>query len=573
MSTSPTRARIIGTRHMVAAGHYLAAQAAFQILEAGGNAIDAGVCGGIALGVVQSEYVSFGGVAPIMIRPASTGQVFTISGLGCWPKVASLETFHGNYDGRIPPGILRTVVPAAPDAWITALERWGTMTFADVAAAAVRFATNGFAMPELMSRIITKAADNYRQWPDNAEIYLPGGEPPQPGDIFKQTDLGRTIQYMIDQETYAKGDRKAGLQAARHAFYVGDIATTMVRHQAENGGWMTADDLVEFHVGIESPTTVKFGDLQVFTCGPWCQGPVLAQTLRMLDGIDIATLGHNEPAYVHTIVEAFKLAYADRHRYVGDPRFVDVPIAGMLDDAYIAARRGLIDTQIAHPGMPKPGHPEGAAWTDFIEPQPTTPADEISQLDTSYISVVDSEGSVFSATPSDGSAGGPIVPGLGFVPSGRGSQSSTDPAQPAVLAPGKRPRLTPNPAIAVRGNRWVMPFGSPGNDVQPQAMVQVLLNIVQFGMTPQEAIDQPRFATFSYPRSSDPHSFSPGLMNLEGRFPSETAARLSTMGHDVAMWPDWEYQAGGVCAIVHDREAGTMEGGSDPRRPTAVIGW
>ncbi len=573
MTTSPTRARIIGTRHMVAAGHYLAAQAAFQILEAGGNAIDAGVCGGIALGVVQSEYVGFGGVAPIMIRPASTGQVFTISGLGCWPKATSLETFHRDHGGRIPPGILRTLVPAAPDAWITALERWGTMSFADVAAAAVRFASDGFAMPVLMSRIITKAADNYRRWPDNAEIYLPGGAPPQPGDLFVQSDLGRTIQYMIDQECAAKGDRKAGLQAARDAFYVGDIAQSMVRHQAENGGWMTADDLAEFRVGIEPPITVKYRDLEVFTCGPWCQGPVLAQALRLLDGIDLAALGHNEPAYVHTIVEAFKLAYADRHRYVGDPNFVDVPIDGMLDAAYIAARRGLIDPQTAHPGMPEPGQPDGADLTEAIGPEPTAPADEISQLDTSYISVVDSEGSVFSATPSDGSAAGPIVPGLGFVPSGRGSQSSTDPSMPSVLAPGKRPRLTPNPAIAIRDGRWVMPFGSPGNDVQPQAMVQVLLNMVQFGMTPQDAIEQPRFATFSYPRSSDPHSYSPGLMNLEGRFSNDTATRLGAMGHNVAMWPDWEYQAGGVCAIVHDREAGTMEGGSDPRRPTAVIGW
>ncbi len=573
MNTSPTRARIIGTRHMVAAGHYLAAQAAFQILEAGGNAIDAGVCGGIALGVVQSEYVGFGGVAPIMIRPAATGQVVTISGLGCWPKATSLETFHRDHGGRIPPGILRTLVPAAPDAWITALERWGTMTFADVAAAAVRFARDGFAMPVLMSRIITKAVDNYRRWPDNAEIYLPGGRPPQPGDLFVQSDLGRTIQYMIDQETAAKGGREAGLRAARDAFYVGDIAAAMVRHQAENGGWMTAEDLAEFRVGIEAPLAVRYRDLEVFTCGPWCQGPLLAQTLRLLDGIDVAALGHNEPAYVHTIVEAFKLAYADRHHYVGDPRFVDVPIAGMLDDAYIAARRGLIDPQTAHPGMPDPGHPEGAAWTGAMQPQATAPADEISQLDTSYIGVVDSEGSVFSATPSDGSAAGPVVPGLGFVPSGRGSQSSTDPSLPSVLAPGKRPRLTPNPAIAIRGGRWVMPFGSPGNDVQPQAMMQVLLNMFVFGMTPQDAIEQPRFATFSYPRSSDPHSYSPGLMNLEGRFSSETAARLGAMGHDVAMWPDWEYQAGGVCAIVHDREAGTMEGGSDPRRPTAVVGW
>ena len=573
MSTSPTRARIIGTRHMVAAGHYLAAQAAFQVLEAGGNAVDAGVCGGIALGVLQSEYVGFGGVAPIMIRPAATGEVITISGLGWWPKAASLETFHRDHDGRIPPGILRTLVPAAPDAWITALERWGTMSFGDVAAAAVRFARDGFPMPVLTSRIITAAEDNYRRWPGNTEIYLPGGSPPQPGDLFVQSDLARTIQYLIDEEAAATGDRDAGLQAARDAFYRGDIARTLARYHSENGGWLTLDDLAQFRVGIEAPLSVQFGGLQVFTCGPWCQGPLLAQTLRLLDGIDLPALGHNSADYIHMIVEAFKLAYADRHAYVGDPRFVDVPIEGMLDDDYIAQRRDSIDPRAAAPGMPEPGRPEGANWTGTISPQSTAPADEISQLDTSYISVVDAEGTVFSATPSDGSAAGPVVPGLGFVPSTRGAQSSTDPALPSVMTPGKRPRLTPNPAIVQCGDRWVMPFGSPGNDVQPQAMVQFLLNLTAFGMTPQEAVEQPRFATFSYPRSSEPHSYSPGLMNLEGRFDGETAARLRALGHIVEMWPDWEYKAGAVCAIVYDRESGMMEGGSDPRRPTAVIGW
>ena len=573
MSASPTRARIIGTRHMAAAGHYLAAQAAFQILELGGNAVDAGVCGGIALGVLQSEYVGFGGVAPIMIRPASTGQVITISGLGTWPKAANLETFHRDHAGLIPPGILRSLVPAAPDAWITALERWGTMSFGDVASAAVRFARDGFPMPVLTSRIITKAADNYRRWPANEEIYLPDGKPPQPGDIFVQSDLGKSIQYMIDQEAAAPGDRLAGLQAARDAFYRGDIAQTLVRHQVENGGWLSAEDLADFKVGIEAPISVRFRDFEVYTCGPWCQGPLLAQTLRLLDGVDLESMGHNEPAYIHTIVEALKLAYADREQYVGDPRFVDVPIAGMLADKYIDERRRLIDPNAAAPGMPEPGRPEGAAWTRAITPEPTGPADELSQIDTSYISVIDSEGSVFSATPSDGSAAGPIVPGLGFLPSGRGTQSRTDPAHPAVLAPGKRPRLTPNPAIAIRDGHWVMPFGSPGNDVQPQAMTQVLLNIFSFGMTPQDAVEQPRFASFSYPRSSNPNPYSPGLMNLEGRFPEETATKLRALGHDVALWPDWDPAAGAVCAIFYDQKAGTMEGGSDPRRPTAVAGW
>jgi gamma-glutamyltranspeptidase/glutathione hydrolase len=382
-------------------------------------------------------------------------------------------------------------------------------------------------MSELSSQIIAAAADNYQRWPSNAAIYLPNGAPPQVGELFVQADLGRTIQYMIDEETVAKGDREAGLQAARDAFYRGDIAKRLADFHATNGGWLTQADLAQFRVEIEQPIRVRFGDLDVYTCGPWCQGPLLAQALRLLDGINLKGHGHNSADYIHTIVEAFKLAYADRHAYIGDPRFVDVPIGGMLEEDYIAERRSLIDPAVAAPGMPDPGRPMGAAWNGDVALQATGPADEISQLDTSYICVIDVDGTVFSATPSDGSSGGPVVPGLGFVPSTRGAQSSTDPSVPAVLAPGKRPR---------------------------------------------QAIDQPRFATFSYPRSSDPHSYSPGLLNLEGRYKEATAGRLRAMGHDVQLWPDWEFKAGAVCTIVYDRERGTMEGGSDPRRPTAVVG-
>lgn len=575
MSSAPHRARMVGTRHMVAAGHHLAAQAAFQILEAGGNAVDAGVAGGLALSVVQSEYVGFGGVAPIMIRLAESGEVVTVSGLGVWPRAASAEHFRRHHDGAIPPGLLRTVTPAAPDAWITALEKWGTLSFGDVASAAVCFARDGFPAPSLMTAIVEKAREGYLRWPSNAEIYLPGGRPPQPGEIFVQSDLARTIQHIIDEEAAAsaRSGRMAGLAAARRAFYRGDIAQAMVRYHRDNGGWLTAEDLAEFRVAVEPPLAARLGDIEVFTCGPWCQGPVLAQTLRILDGIGLEAMDRNSAQYVHTLVEALKLAFADRHHHVGDPRFVDVPIEDMLSDAYTATRRAMIDPLKAFPGMPAAGRFQNTARWPAADPQPTQAADEISQIDTSYICVVDSRGNLFSATPSDGSATGPVIPGLGFVPSTRGMQSWTDPSVPAVLAPGKRPRLTPNPAIAVRAGRWFMPFGSPGNDVQPQAMLQVLLNIFLFGMTPRDAVEQPRFATFSYPRSSCPHSYSPGLLNVEGRFSKDAVASLRTLGHDVAEWPDWEYAAGAVCLILHDRETGTMEGASDPRRPTGVVGW
>jgi gamma-glutamyltranspeptidase/glutathione hydrolase len=568
---APHRARIMGRRHMIAAGQYLAAQAGFQILEAGGNAVDAGVAAGIALGVVQSEYVGFGGVAPIMLRMAETGEVWTFSGVGHWPAATRLDVFLKDYDGRIPRGILRTVVPAAPAAWIAALTRFGTMSYGEVAGAALRFARDGFPVSSLMAEIIEGAEKEYRAFDSNAALYLPGGKPPKTGDRLVLADLADTIQYMIDEEAAAAGrGRNAGLKAARDAFYKGDIAKRIVAFHQDNGGWLSAADLADFQVDVEQVKPVRFGDTDIYTCGPWCQGPVLGQTFGMLDGVDLKALGHNSPAYVHRLVETMKLAYADRHAYVGDPKFNDVPMKTLLSQAYLKARAALVDPTRATPGMPAPGNAR-----DFSAPEPLAARleDAVDQIDTSFVCVVDSKGNAFSATPSDGSAGAPVVPGLGFVPSTRGVQSWTDPSMPAAVGPGRRPRLTPNPAMMVKPGAWTMPIGSPGNDVQPQAILQAFLNVAVFGMTPQEAVEAPRFATFSYPRSSAPHSYDPGLLKLETRIDPAVADALRDFGHDVKDWPDWEWTAGAVCTIVADEKTGTMEGGADPRRPTAAIGW
>lgn len=569
-AVSETRARFIGTRHMVAAGHYLAAQTGLQILEAGGNAIDAGVAAGIALGVVQSEYVCFAGVAPIMIHHAATGRTVTISGLGTWPALTDPEVFRRDHGGRIPRGVLRSIVPAAPDAWITALELYGTMTFGDVTAQAVRFAREGFPVPELMARILADHGDDFTDFPGTAAIWLPGGEAPKTGDIFVQSDLADTLTYIIDQERAVGGDRLRGLSAARDAFYKGDIAMRIAAHQREQGGWLSASDLANFRVEVEDALSVNFGDSSLFTCGPWCQGPVLAQTLGILDGIDLASLGHNSPAYLHLLIEALKLAYADRHALYGDPHFIDVPMDRLLSADYGRERRALINPASAHPGMPEPGL--ATNWGIGDEPGAATRRDP-GELDTSYVCVVDADGNAFSATPSDGSAGGPVVPGLGFVVSGRGVQSFIDPAAPARVGPGRRPRLTPSPSLArQRNGDWIMPIGSPGNDVQPQAILQTYLNIHVFGMTPQQAVDAPRFATFSFPRSSVPHAFSPGLVRLEERIGADVIEALRALGHDAQIWADWDFAAGGVCTILRTRD-GKMEGGADSRRPTAVAGW
>ena len=567
--------RIIATRHMVASANWQAAQAGFEILEAGGNAIDAGVAAGIALGVLQCEYVHFAGVAPIMIRLGETGETRTISGLGPWPKLASAAWFREHQGGRILSNIKRTVVPAAPDAWITALERYGTMGFGEVAATAIRFGREGFGFQSISHEVMSEAVDTIRRYPQNATIYMPNGDVPKPGERFFQTDLANSIQYMADQEaTAARNGRAAGLAAARDAFYRGDIAQKIVAYHKANDGWLREDDLAEFRSDVETALQARYGDVTVLGCRPWCQGPVLLQTLKILDGMDLKSLGHNSPAYVHTLVEALKLAFSDRHTYYGDPKFVDVPIDALLSDGYAARRRALIDPQRASPDMPPPGTAQelGIASRraapmrvdrEYVEGDP----------DTSYVCVVDRHGNCFSATPSDGAINGPVIPGTGIAPSSRGMQSWTDPAHPACLAPGKRPRLTPNPAIAMRDGKWIMPFGSPGNDVQPQAMLQVLLNMVVFDMTPQQAIEQPRFASAGFPSSSDPHSYTPGRMSLERRFSDDTAAALDRMGHCVNWWREWEWKAGCVCAIVKDQTTGMMEGGADVRRPGGVRGW
>ena len=574
--TASSRPVLRGTRHMVVAGNYLAAHAGFQVLESGGNAVDAGVAAGIALGVVHSDMVNVAGVAPVIMYLADRREVVTISGVGPWPRAASTDFFEREHDGGIPEGLLRTVVPAAPGAWITALERYGTMSFGEVAVAAIRFAGEGFVMYPFMAERIAARADDYRRWPSNAAIYLPGGQPPEVGEIFVQDDLARTLQFMADEEkAAARHGRDAGLRAARDAFYRGDIADAIVRYHQENGGLLGAEDLAEFKVGIEPPVRIGFAGVDVYACGPWCQGPVLLQALRLLDGIDLTGFGHNSAAYVHTVIEALKLAFADRHRYYGDPRFVDVPIDGLLSPDYAARRREMIRPDRAWPEMPPPGEPVNIAAVapDAGPASAVASGDPAVDLDTSYVCVVDGHGNVFSATPSDVASDTPVIPGTGLCPSSRGSQSWADPNHPSGVAPGKRPRLTPNPALAIREGRFVMPFGTPGGDVQCQAMLQAFLNTVVFGMNPQAAVEAPRFATYSFPGSFEPHTCHSGRVDLEGLIAEDTGESLSALGHDVHWWPDRAWRAGAVCLLHSDTVTRIHSGGADPRRPCYAVGW
>ena len=554
------RPAIRARRHAIVAGHYLAAQAGFAILEAGGNAIDAGVAAGLALGVVHSDLVNVAGVAPIVLYSAARGRVETISGLGPWPRAMTADLFQREHGGRIPEGLLRTVVPAAPDAWITALARHGTMTFGEVAQGAIELARDGFVMYPLMASVIARKAESYRRWPSSAAIYLPGGRPPATGEVFVQADLARTLQYMADEERASGGPRAAGLAAARAAFYTGDVAAAITAFHRENGGLLDAGDLAAFRSEVGEPLRSTIAGTDVYACGPWCQGPALLQALRLLDVKALARHGHNSAEALHAMVEALKLAFADRERWYGDPRFVDVPVRALLSDDYTRRRRALIRPGEAWPGLPPAGAPAGGA-----------PAGAPAH-DTSYVCVIDEAGNAFSATPSDVSFDTPVIPGTGLCPSSRGSQSWADPAHPSSVAPGKRPRLTPNPALAIRDGAFLMPFGTPGGDVQIQAMVQAFLNVTVFGMNPQAAVEAPRCATHSFPNSFEPHDYHPGRLLLEARIPASVGEALAGWGHGVEWWPEWAWPAGAMCLLVKDLARGTIAAGADPRRPAYALG-
>jgi gamma-glutamyltranspeptidase/glutathione hydrolase len=572
---SGERMSIMGTRHVVSAGHYLAAHAGFEILEAGGNAVDAGVAAGIAIGVLQTDKVNFGGVAPQIIYTAKDRKVHCIDGLGVWPKAVTPDYFTTKHGGKIPPGVERCVVPAAPDAWLTALSNFGTMSFGDVAAAATRFASEGFPMHPLMSEFITENRSSYESWPSSRKVFLPKGRVPQTGEVFVQSDLGRTLKFLADEERKVarRKGRKAGIRAARDAFYKGDVAREVTRFIEKEGGLMRFEDFASFSVNFEPTVRTRFQGMELHACGPWSQGPVLPMALNILKHFDLKAMGHNSADYIHVVTEALKLAFADRHNYFGDPRFVKVPINGLMSDKYAAWRRSLISAEKAWAGMPPAGDPR--TLTEIENrwmPQPQS--DEApGPGDTSYLCVIDKDGNAMSCTPSDGSNKTPIVPGVGILCSGRGTQSWGDPTHPSSVAPGKRPRLTPSPALALKGGKAYMPFGTPGGDVQPQAMLQVFLNVNVFGMSPQAAIDAPRFANYSYPGSFEPHPYYPGRLYIESRVDAATCDELAGRGHKTYEWPESTWLAGAVCTIVADHKSGVLHGGADTRRPAYVLGW
>jgi len=576
MSQKTRRLEAMSTRHMVVAGHPFAVQAGLAVLEAGGNAADAGVAVGLCINVLESEMTGFGGVAPAMVRMSATGAVDVFVGVGPWPMALDAAYFREQHGGRVPRGILDTVVPAAPDIWLTALERYGTMTFGEVAAPAIRLAREGFPMYPFMREALEGHFDEFRDMANTAAIFCPGGRLPAVGETFVQADLADTLRHLADEEAAgaSRGGRRAGIDAARRAFYAGDIAAAIVRQQEAEGGLMTRDDLARFRAEIEPATRGRFAGYDVYGCGAWSQGPMVLAAAQVLDGLDLAGMGHNSPGYIHAVTEALKLSAADREAYFGDPAQIDVPLARLLDPAYSAIRRGLIDPARAFPGMPAPGRVAGIdlePWRPDPSSGPRQPA--AMALETSYFCVVDRDRNVFSATPSDPTISGDVVPGTGITTSRWGSRAHTGASHPARVGPGWRPRMSANPMLAAKPGEVLLPLGSPGSEVLGQAQLQALANMLVFGMSPQAAVEQPRFASYSWPASALPHAYAPGRLKLERDIGEATGAALADLGHDVEWWPSLEWRAGSVGAIHADLATGLLRGGADPRRSAAAAGW
>jgi gamma-glutamyltranspeptidase / glutathione hydrolase len=545
------RPTVYGNSHMVVSGHHLATMAGIRMLEAGGNAVDAGVAAGFALNVVHCDMASLGGVAPIMIRMAQTGEVTTFAGVGRWPNAASREALSKAGGGQIPASHLRWVVPAAVDSWLAALQAYGTMTVADVLAPAIELADRGFPCHYFMLYNLSVSLGKVSQWPYTASLFLRDGRLPEVGDPIRQPDLADTLRSLADAERRIGGSRAAGIQAARDHFYRGEIAQRIGAFAQELGAFLTEEDLRRYAVQELPAVKTTYRGRSVFACGPWSQGPAVLQMLNLAEATDLA---HADPVdCLHTMIESAKLALLDRNAYYGDPDFVPVPVDRLLSKEHAGELRSRINPERALIDVPGRRGP--------ISP------------DTTYVCVVDREGNAFSATPSDSSMlVTPIVPGLGFGISDRGLQASLDPDDPNAVLPGKRPRLTPNPGMVVADD-MVLPYGTPGGDIQTQAMFQFLVSLLDFGMELQQAAEAPRWGSYAVPVTESPHACSPGLVRMESRFAPAVVSALAARGHTVELWPDLSAQAGGICAIWHNPRTGLVAGAADPRRMAYAFGW
>jgi len=417
--------------------------------------------------------------------------------------------------------------------------------------------------------------------PTARDAFFAGGRAPGAGTVIVQHELAGVFAAMIDAEAVARRtgrSRAESIRAARDLFYRGWIAERIDAFNQAHGGWVRAGDLAKHEVEIGSPLQTTYHGDQIYTCGPWCQGPLLLQFVNILEHFDLASLGHNSAAYLHLLVEAMDLALSDRENYYGDPRQVDVPIEALTSKEYGRRQAERISMDRTGIGMPGPGNPWALIHhgldrsVSAVDITPFEVREGNPQLDTSYVAAVDGAGNLFSATPSDPIFATPMIPGLGLSCSGRGSQSRVTAGHPSALAPGRRPRLTPNPALLMRNGEPLMAFGCPGADGQTQAMLQFLLNVDHFGMNLQQAIEAPRIMTYNYPASFAPHQYYPGRVDAETRIGSTAIEGLRELGHRVRAPREWIAAMSAMHAVAINPANGIRLGAADPRRPGAAVG-
>jgi len=570
--TMKTLAR--GTEYAAASMMPQATLTAEHVLGAGGNAFDAIVAGQAVLGVVNNNMNGVGSDAVLLIYDAKQKKVFSLNAEGTAPKLATIEWYKANKDGKIPvnDSLLSGTVPGVVDAWYILLSRWGTKSFGELLAPAIELCERGVPL----GRMLNSAA--LMKYPTSARLYAPpDGKRWEDGQVWKNADLARTLRRLVEAEKEAAPrGRQAALKAARDRFYKGDIAREMAKFSEENGGLFRYEDFASYTAKVEEPVSVNYRGYTVYKNASASQGPAELIALNLLEGYDLKKMGLNSADYIHTSAEAIKLAMADRDTYLGDMDFIQIPYQGLLSKDYAAERRKLIAAGKASLEF-RPGDVAAYAGPDYrpVErPRDVTVRGSADHTgDTSYIAVVDRERNMISFTPSLHSAFGTkvVMGNLGFILNCRGDYYSLTPGHANALEPGKRPRSTLQGTLVLKNGKPFLVTGSPGGDDQCMRTIQTLLNIVDFGMNAQQAIEAPRWTTRSFPASPFPHTMYPGDLSLESRIPDAVRDELMRRGHKVAMQRPWSMNSS--AAILVDLATGTVSAAADPRTAALALAW
>jgi gamma-glutamyltranspeptidase/glutathione hydrolase len=566
-ATSTTRPVIMGRHHSASSMKPQATDAAMRILEAGGNAFDATVAGHAVLALTDPAMNGYGADAVVLIYDAKAKRVVSINAEGPAPRLATIEWYEKNANGRIPSSdsLLSAIVPGAIDAWYTLLDRWGTMTLAQVLAPAIEIAEQGFPLPRGLANSMNSSA-KLKKYPTSVKLYQPG-TPWREGDIFKNPDAGRLLRKLVEAEKGASaGGRRAALLAARDRFYKGDIARTMAEFSEAQGALFRYEDFASYSVEVEEPVTLNYRGYDVYKNPSANQGPTELFALNILEGYDLKKMGHNSAEYIHTTAEAVKLAMGDREKFLGDWKFIKIPYEGLLSKEYGAARRALIDPTKASMEL-RPGDPSKFMKTteSFDYPWSVTYGEPNHEGDTSYIAVVDKDRNMVSFEPSLHSVwgSGVVMADLGIIFNCRGDYFTLERGKPYTLEPGKRPRSTLQSTLVMKDGQPFMITGSPGGDDQVMRTIQTLLNVVDFGMNVQEAIEAPRWSSRAFPASSGRFTMVPGDLSVESRIPAAVQEALKAKGHRLGVSRPWSL--GSNAAIIVDTKAGVLKAGADPR--------